>query len=184
VLYLGRIILGISNGLFMTFTQLYIQEVSPPHLRGVGIGVFQIFISTGTLIGATVDNFTSKISGKPSYQIPLAVMFAVPVMILVGAFFIPESPRWLVGMGRNEEAKRSLIRLRGTVSDEIAIVKELGEMQKAREDQLASSNSRTIIMELFNKQNRRRTILSVLTVQCQAASGSMWLISTSTIHLI
>ena len=42
-MYLGRIILGISNGLYMTFTQLYIQETSPPHLRGVAIGIFQIF---------------------------------------------------------------------------------------------------------------------------------------------
>ena len=106
-------------------------------------------------------------------------MFAVPALLFVGLFFIPESPRWLIGVGRQEEAKRALTRLRGTASDELAIVKEIGEMQKAHEDQLAAANHSFKLMELLNKDNRRRTILSILAVQYQAASGSMWLISTS-----
>ena len=180
MLYLGRIILGLSNGLYITFTQLYIQETSPSHLRGVAIGIFQIFISTGSLIGATVDYFTAKIPGKLCYQIPLAVMFAVPAMLFVGLFFVPESPRWLIGVGRSEEAKRALTRLRGSAADELAIIKELGEMQNAHDEQLAAAKHKHKLMELFNQDNRRRTILSILAVQCQAASGSMWLISTST----
>ena len=161
----------------MTFTQLYIQETSPSHLRGVAIGIFQIFISTGSLIGAVVDYGTAKIPGKHCYQIPLAVMFLVPLMLFVGLFFVPESPRWLIGVGRPEEAKRALTRLRGSASDEINIIKELGEMQKAHDDQQAAAKHNLKLMELFTKDNRRRTILSILAVQFQAASGSMWLIS-------
>lgn len=167
----------------MTFTQLYIQETSPSHLRGVAIGIFQIFISTGSLIGAVVDYGTAKIPGKHCYQIPLAVMFLVPLILFIGLWFIPESPRWLIGVGRPEEAKRALTHLRGTASDEIHIIKELGEMQKAHDDQQAAAKHNLKLMELFNKDNRRRTTLSILAVQCQAASGSMWLISMPHTHI-
>lgn len=169
--------LGLSNGLFMTFSQIYIQETAPSHLRGVAFGIFQLFISTGSLLGAIVDNFTAKIAGKLCYQIPIAIMFAVPVLLCLGMFFVPESPRWLIGMGRPDDARKALIKLRGNVSDDIAIVKELGEMQKAHDDQAAASKHKLAIMELFNADNRRRTILCILIVLCQAASGSMWLIS-------
>ncbi len=161
----------------MTFSQIYIQETSPPHLRGVAIGLFQIFISTGSLLGAVVDNFTAKIDGKLCYQIPLAIMFAVPLTLFVGIWFTPESPRWLIGMGRPEAAKNALTRLRGTAADEVTIIKEIGEMQKAHDDQLAAAKHKLKIMDLFNADNRRRTILCILVIQCQAASGSMWLIS-------
>jgi MFS transporter, SP family, sugar:H+ symporter len=38
-LYVGRIILGISNGIFITTAQMYIVEVLPANLRGVGLGI-------------------------------------------------------------------------------------------------------------------------------------------------
>lgn len=40
-LYAGRQVLGLGNDCFMTFSQLYIQEVSPAQYRGLGISAFQ-----------------------------------------------------------------------------------------------------------------------------------------------
>ncbi len=44
-LYAGRFIIGLANGYFMTFSQLYIQESSPAKYRGLFLTVFQFFTS-------------------------------------------------------------------------------------------------------------------------------------------
>lgn len=44
-LYVGRFVIGLANGYFMTFSQLYIQESSPARYRGVFLTGFQFFTS-------------------------------------------------------------------------------------------------------------------------------------------
>lgn len=44
-LYAGRFLIGLANGYFMTFSQLYIQESSPAKYRGLFLTVFQFFTS-------------------------------------------------------------------------------------------------------------------------------------------
>jgi MFS family permease len=44
-LYLGRLLIGLANGYFMTFSQLYIQESSPAKYRGLFLSAFQFFTS-------------------------------------------------------------------------------------------------------------------------------------------
>jgi MFS transporter, SP family, sugar:H+ symporter len=43
-LYVGRVILGISNGIFITTAQMYIVESLPANLRGVGLGLYAMSI--------------------------------------------------------------------------------------------------------------------------------------------
>jgi MFS family permease len=44
-LYAGRFLIGLANGYFMTFSQLYIQESSPAKYRGWFLTAFQFFTS-------------------------------------------------------------------------------------------------------------------------------------------
>jgi len=44
-LYTGRLLIGIANGYFMTFSQLYIQETSPAKYRGLLLTFFQLLVS-------------------------------------------------------------------------------------------------------------------------------------------
>lgn len=44
-LYAGRFLIGLANGYFMTFSQLYIQESSPARYRGWFLTAFQFFTS-------------------------------------------------------------------------------------------------------------------------------------------
>ena len=98
----------------MSFSQLYIQECAPAQFRGLSLSAFQFWTSIGTLvrrkaactaykldtdmiqIGTIVDNYTAPLAGRPSYLIPLGLIYVVPVFIAIGLFFIPESPRWLM----------------------------------------------------------------------------------------
>lgn len=52
-LYAGRLLIGLANGYFMTFSQLYIQESSPAKYRGLFLSCFQFcttFVSTRSAV--------------------------------------------------------------------------------------------------------------------------------------
>ena len=110
--------IGIANGIYVNMTVLYISEAAPAHLvrccdasppqhlphdahqRGLMVAVFQPFVSLGSLMGAIVNNIFHNDLSKLSYQVQLAILYAVPLWLLVVAVFIPESPRWLAVRGK------------------------------------------------------------------------------------
>lgn len=172
-IYSGRLLIGISNGLYMTFGQIYIQEVIPARYRGASIAAFNVFTSVGSLVGTVVDNFTAKIDGRNCYLIPLALVFVVPVIITIGLFFIPETPRYLVEKGKFEQARKSLVWLR---PHDFKVEAELLEIETAAREEKEIKNS-TGWLDLFRDPiDRRRTILSVCAVSTQAASGAFFMI--------
>jgi sugar porter (SP) family MFS transporter len=173
-LYAGRFLIGLANGYFMTFSQLYIQESSPARYRGWFLTAFQFFTSFGTLIGTIIDWATAGRPDKSAYLIPLGMIYIVPAIMTVALFFIPESPRWLILTGRYDEGVKSLRWLRPVDADPDA---EATEIKAAidREMELAGSVS---VMDMFtNPIDRRRTALAVCAVTLQAASGSMFIIA-------
>ncbi|KAJ2997904.1 hypothetical protein NUW58_g508 [Xylaria curta] len=150
-LYAGRLIIGLSNGLLMTHAQLYIQECSPGKYRGFGISIFTYWVAVGSLIGTVIDNFAAKIHNRNAYIIPLE--------------------------GRMDDAERALRRLRPAGW---SVADELDEMKTtlAAEAQMQSSVGYRTLFQ--NPIDRRRTIISVLGLTAQAASGAMFIISFGT----
>lgn len=178
-LYVGRLFIGIANGFFMTFSQLYLQESTPARYRGLSIAAFQVWTSVGTLVGTIVDNFTSKILGRASYMIPLALIYIVPTIIATGLFFIPESPKWLVHRGDLEKARSSLywLRPRGyPVEDELAEIKLAAEQERSIAQSAGWKDMWT------NPVDRRRTLISVGAVSVQAACGVMYMLGKPLYH--
>lgn len=121
--FFGGIGIGIASGL----SPMYIAEVAPSHIRGKLVSLNQMTIVLG-ILAAQITNwliadpipaeFTSAdIAASWNGQMAWRWMFwaaAVPsVAFLVLAFFIPESPRWLVLKARNAEASSVLSRIGG-----------------------------------------------------------------------
>jgi MFS family permease len=117
--------------LFNTFCLLYLSEASPPHLRGAVVAGFQLFLVAGSVLGAVVDNYTAVRVDRLSYQIPLIVLYAVPVLLAFLVLWLPDSPRWLVENGRVEDAKSALQKLQGRDIPETVISQQLAEIDVA-----------------------------------------------------
>lgn len=176
-LYFGRLLIGLANGLFMTFSQLYIQECSPAEYRGLMLSAFQFWTSIGTLVGTIVDNFTAPLKGKAEYLIPLGLIYIIPFFIAIGLFFIPESPRWLMETGKTEKAEKALLWLR---PNKDGVATELASIQAAI-DEAKENSGKALFFEMFrNPVDRRRTLLAVGAVNTQAASGAMFMIAYGT----
>ncbi|KAB5513404.1 general substrate transporter [Coniochaeta sp. 2T2.1] len=173
-LYTGRFLIGLANGYFMTFSQLYIHETSPAKYRGLFLTVFQFFTSFGAVIGGIIDWATAKRPDKSAFLIPLSIVYVVPVIVGIVMFFIPESPRWLILQGRYKDGVKALERIRPVDHDSNA---EAEEIRAAIERERETTGSAGILDMFSNPVDRRRTILSVCAVMIQAASGSMFIIA-------
>ncbi|MBE1552169.1 sugar porter (SP) family MFS transporter [Mycobacterium sp. OAS707] len=105
-----RFLLGLAVGTASFVSPLYIAEMSPPRIRGGLVSFNQLAITSGILI-AYLTNFAFKdVAGDWRWMLGVA---AVPgAALAVGMLSVPQTPRWLVGAGRRDQARRVLTRLR------------------------------------------------------------------------
>jgi len=114
----GRIVVGIAIGIASFIAPLYIAEVAPVSIRGALVSLNQLAITVGIVISYLVD-FAFAPSGGWRWMLGLAV---VPSIILgIGMYLMPPSPRWLYSKGRIDKARSVLERIRMTknVSEEM-----------------------------------------------------------------
>ncbi|KAI5122650.1 hypothetical protein M0805_007912 [Coniferiporia weirii] len=177
--YIGRLLLGISNGIYVNMTVLYISEVSPAHLRGLMVSVFQPFVNLGGFIGAIISNALESNLTKHSYQIQLGILYIVPVWLFFVIWLVPESPRWLAVKGREQEAQRSLVRLRPTGTPLQEIEEELRSIQDSilAEKQIAAT---AVWKDIWKGADLRRTLLCVACSTFHAASGVNFIVGYGT----
>jgi sugar porter (SP) family MFS transporter len=123
VLMVGRFIVGVAIGVASMLTPLYLAEVSPTASRGAATSVNQLCITGGILVSYLVGYAFAKESGGWRWMLGLG---AVPGAILaLGMLALPESPRWLAGHNRHDDARAALKRLRGADADVEPEVREL-----------------------------------------------------------
>ena len=177
VLCVGRVLIGISNAFFFTFSNIYCVESTPAHLRAVVTSFFGIWASVGSLLGAVADQQSQTHKSKLAYQIPLATLFAIPLSLSILVFFIPESPRWLMLMDRRKEARESLARLRGGSLAAEFFEEEYTEMARGIEQEKALASSKSVFSmfkDMFHGPDLRRTIIVGGVVLSHSSSG-LWL---------
>ena len=128
----GRFFAGLGVGLLSATIPLYQSETAPKWIWGTVVGCYQLAITIGLLLAAVVNHSSNDRQDTGSYRIPIAVQFAWAIILAVGMFILPETPRFLIKRGRYELAAKSLSRLRHLGVNHPVLVEELAEIQANR----------------------------------------------------
>ncbi|GAB2511987.1 sugar porter family MFS transporter [Nocardia heshunensis] len=135
-LAMWRVIGGIGIGMASVIGPAYIAEVSPPGYRGRLASFQQAAIVTGIAVSQLVNFAILKMAGSEqrghiggleAWQWMLGVMVVPAALYGMFSFTIPESPRYLISVGKIDKAKEVLAEVEGDHGNLDARVAEIQE---------------------------------------------------------
>jgi len=173
----ARMLGGFGVGAALIIAPMYIAEVSPAAVRGRMVSFNQLNIVIG-ISAAFFTNFLILRAGQSdlawaealhlgewNWRWMLGVEALPAIFYFVALFAVPESPRWLVMNGRDEDAKRVLER----VSDQVQAKTNLDAVKASLHAE--QSTERAALRELFRPGMRRVLTIGVLVAILQQATG-------------
>ena len=102
-LLIGRYVQGYGVGAGLLISPMFISEIAPPAFRGSLVTLSEVSLSFGVLLAYVVN---VALSGLPNQWRWMLALGAVPgVLLTLRILFLPESPRFLVAQGKEDEAK-------------------------------------------------------------------------------
>lgn len=167
--YLGflvamRIAIGVAIGITSFVVPMYIAEISPARRRGGLVTLNQLMITIGILVSYITDYLLSDDSNPESWRWMFGVGLVPAVILLVGMYFLPETPRWLIGKGRLEEGERVL----RNIEDPALVELVLSDLRQDRQREV-SNPSRAA--DVFKPWLRTALIITVGIFFFQQFSG-------------
>jgi MFS transporter, SP family, arabinose:H+ symporter len=122
-----RILGGVAIGMASSLSPMYIAEISPSEKRGMFVSINQLTIVVGILLaqmvnwliaekvpdGATQIEILNSWNGQTGWRWMFAATAFPAFLFFILAFFIPESPRWLIKKGNELKAKQILAKIGG-----------------------------------------------------------------------
>lgn len=160
VLVAGRLIIGAGVGVAAVAAPLYAAELAPTAVRGRFISAYQLAITIGIFLAYLVNGWLAE---SDSWRIMLGVA-AVPGLLLFGvALLAPESPRWLMKVGRRDDAAAELHRVRPGID----VKPRLDSIEVA----LREEGGHASWTELFHREWRRPLMIGVWLAIFQQITG-------------
>jgi MFS family permease len=90
-----RFISGIGAGMLISNTPVYMSEISPPHTRGILGSAQGIAISSAYTISSLLAFGFHFIGKSYDWRLQYVIQGFLGAVLVVVAYLIPESPRWL-----------------------------------------------------------------------------------------
>ncbi len=162
----ARFIGGLGIGASSMVCPVYIAELAPAAKRGRLGSLFQLGIVTGIFltlfINARIQGLGDDVWNMDYGWRWMLGAEVIPAMLLLAVlFFVPESPRWLIQAGREDEARDVLAAIGGASHAEV-------EIQAVRKV-LAEDEGR--FLELFEHRFRLPLIIAVVLMAVSQFSG-------------
>lgn len=123
LLFAARLLLGIGVGIISVAVPLYVAEIVPSRDRGKYVTFFQLLLTFGIVLAYFVDLIFTP-SGN--WRAMFAVLLVPSIILLLGVFFLPETPRWLLANHQEDKARAILQRIphRRTVDETVLAIQQ------------------------------------------------------------
>ena len=138
ILVLFRVVLGLAVGTAALVVPLYLSEIAPTEIRGAISSLNQLNIVVGILLAFIVN---ALLANAEAWRWMLGLAAIPSLVLLIGMFFLPETPRWLVSQDRDEDARDVLRRSRNEeeTEKEIRDIREVEEQEEGGLRELTAS---------------------------------------------
>jgi putative MFS transporter len=149
-----RLLLGVGMGMEFPIAQTLMTEFIPAKERGKYVALMDGFWPLGFITAGVISYF---VLSSYNWRTVFVILAMPALFLLVVRRFIPESPRWLEQVGRNQEAEAVVLEFENKVKKSLQLVTlpEPVWLTKS-ESVLPPSNS---FMALWSPQHRSRTIM-------------------------
>lgn len=114
----GRTISGFGAAMAFANTPTYTAELATPHNRGMLVGSQGVCVVGSYIVSAVLGLAFYFVDGAYAWRLNFVVLTGLACVFLGSLWALPESPRWLMEQGREEEAKAVLERLHRSPGDE------------------------------------------------------------------
>ncbi len=121
ILILSRFIIGFAIGIITFCAPLYLSEISPPKIRGALVSLFQLAITFGILISYLSNAVFAKL--YPNWRLMLFTGVIPAIILAIGVYFLPDTPRWYVLKGKIDKAKETINKFMPDINSDIEIEK-------------------------------------------------------------
>lgn len=162
LLLIGRLIAGLAIGLIYFAIPMFQSEIAPASHRGLFVGLHSQFIGFGYMTSNWVGYGIYFARGEVTFRFPVGLQILWALLVLVGSYWLPESPRWLISKDRHEEAEKVLKKLRKKTVAPETVRKELVQMQE--QISWEREHEETSVIAIWRKPSyRKRLIIGCLT---------------------
>ncbi|KAI9156065.1 hypothetical protein H9P43_009175 [Blastocladiella emersonii ATCC 22665] len=149
----GRFLSGIGVGILSMAVPLYIAELAPTRIRGRLTTVQQLMITIGIAFAPSVNALliesykNEPLDNDRQWRIALGVQAVPGFLLMFMLFLLPESPRWLMAVDREDEALHNLAKLRQAEARSPAVQEEFHDYKQALETerQIGSASWRELL---------------------------------------
>jgi sugar porter (SP) family MFS transporter len=155
----GRVAAGLGVGLVSCMVPMYQSECSPKWIRGAVVSCYQWAVTIGLLLASIVNNSMQNRQNHSGWRIAIGLQFIWAAILAGGMALMPESPRYLIRKGRDEDAAHALGRLLSIEPNHSLISFELNDIRANLRQEMERSAGG--YRELFVKQNQ--VLFRVLT---------------------
>ncbi|PTN14294.1 hexose transporter HXT8 [Saccharomyces cerevisiae] len=169
--FIGRIIAGIGAGSISVLAPMLISETAPKHIRGTLLACWQLMVTFAIFLGYCTNYGTKAYSNSVQWRVPLGLCFAWAIIMIGGMTFVPESPRFLVQVGKIEQAKASFAKSNKLSVDDPAVVAEIDLLVAGVEAEEAMGTASW--KELFSRKTKvfQRLTMTVVINSLQQLTG-------------
>ncbi|KAF7347254.1 Hexose transporter 2 [Mycena venus] len=150
-LTIGRFVAGLGVGALSAIVPLYNGETAPKALRGTFLVLYQLQIIIGLFLSYVLDLATHAVPNSASWRVPVGLQLVWGLALLSGIFFLPESPRLLLGNGKADDARRVIAELNGVPIDDALVTETVDELQFAINEE--NAGGKATWAECFSSRN-------------------------------